>query len=112
MGVRHNSLFCPFASRQIESCETADEFYSTMGRLTQEMLEHDLLESHELMQVSAQVSPPLGWGTRAPLEQAVQSSGLGKSIWPAFRFNSSVDQESIYNWIRILTMSQEEKRNE
>lgn len=112
VGVRHNSLFCPSASRQIESCETADEFYSTMGRLTQEMLEHDLLESHELMQVSAQVSPPLGWGTRAPLEQAVQSSGLRKSIWPAFRFNSSVDQESIYNWIRILTMSQEEKRNE
>ncbi|XP_023374182.1 TBC1 domain family member 30 [Otolemur garnettii] len=35
---------------QIECCETADEFYSTMGRLTQEMLEHDLLQSHELMQ--------------------------------------------------------------
>ncbi|XP_034858111.1 TBC1 domain family member 30 isoform X1 [Mirounga leonina] len=35
---------------QIECCETADEFYSTMGRLTQEMLENDLLESHELMQ--------------------------------------------------------------
>ncbi|XP_066114458.1 TBC1 domain family member 30 isoform X4 [Saccopteryx bilineata] len=35
---------------QIECCETADEFYSTMGHLTQEMLENDLLESHDLMQ--------------------------------------------------------------
>lgn len=48
------SLLCSFlSSRQIECCETADEFYSTMGRLTQEMLEHDLLQSHELMQVSS-----------------------------------------------------------
>ena len=39
--------------RQIECCETADEFYGTMGRLTQEMLENDLLQSHELMQVSS-----------------------------------------------------------
>ncbi|OBS80883.1 hypothetical protein A6R68_20920 [Neotoma lepida] len=37
---------------QIECCETADEFYSTMGRLTQEMLENDLLQSHELMQLA------------------------------------------------------------
>ncbi|KAM8979379.1 TBC1 domain family member 30 isoform X6 [Sarcophilus harrisii] len=35
---------------QIEFCETADEFYSTMGRLTQEMLEDNLIESNELMQ--------------------------------------------------------------
>ncbi|XP_072511375.1 TBC1 domain family member 30 isoform X2 [Notamacropus eugenii] len=35
---------------QIECCETADEFYSTMGRLTQEMLEDNLIESNELMQ--------------------------------------------------------------
>ncbi|CAK6443226.1 unnamed protein product [Pipistrellus nathusii] len=42
---------------QIESCETADEFYSTMGRLTQEMLEHDLLESHELMQTVYSMAP-------------------------------------------------------
>ncbi|EPY75205.1 TBC1 domain family member 30 isoform 3 [Camelus ferus] len=40
--------------RQIECCETADEFYSTMGRLTQEMLENDLLESHELMQLKTE----------------------------------------------------------
>lgn len=56
MGVLSNSFFCPFFS-QIECCETADEFYSTMGRLTQEMLENDLLESHELMQVSGQHGP-------------------------------------------------------
>lgn len=62
LGVQHNSLFCPSASRQIESCETADEFYSTMGRLTQEMLEHDLLESHDLMQVSARLGPALARG--------------------------------------------------
>ncbi|NXT67724.1 TBC30 protein, partial [Chaetops frenatus] len=35
---------------QIECCETADEFYSTMGRLTQEMLEDSLIDSNELMQ--------------------------------------------------------------
>ncbi|KAM9581750.1 TBC1 domain family member 30 isoform 3-T3 [Guaruba guarouba] len=35
---------------QIECCETADEFYSTMGKLTQEMLEDCLIDSNELMQ--------------------------------------------------------------
>ncbi|XP_071589581.1 TBC1 domain family member 30 isoform X3 [Heliangelus exortis] len=35
---------------QIECCETADEFYSTMGKLTQEMLEDNLIDSNELMQ--------------------------------------------------------------
>ncbi|XP_075284737.1 TBC1 domain family member 30 isoform X1 [Opisthocomus hoazin] len=35
---------------QIECCETADEFYSTMGKLTQEMLEDSLIGSNELMQ--------------------------------------------------------------
>ncbi|XP_074840160.1 TBC1 domain family member 30 isoform X8 [Carettochelys insculpta] len=35
---------------QIECCETADEFYSTMGKLTQEMLEDHLIDSNELMQ--------------------------------------------------------------
>ncbi|XP_053412291.1 TBC1 domain family member 30 isoform X2 [Nycticebus coucang] len=42
---------------QIECCETADEFYSTMGRLTQEMLENDLLQSHELMQTVYSMAP-------------------------------------------------------
>nr|KAF6454009.1 TBC1 domain family member 30 [Molossus molossus] len=42
---------------QIECCETADEFYSTMGRLTQEMLENELLESHELMQTVYSMAP-------------------------------------------------------
>uniref|UniRef100_A0A671DSL2 TBC1 domain family member 30 n=1 Tax=Rhinolophus ferrumequinum TaxID=59479 RepID=A0A671DSL2_RHIFE len=41
----------------IECCETADEFYSTMGRLTQEMLQDDLLESHELMQTVYSMAP-------------------------------------------------------
>ena len=63
--------FVVFATRQIECCETADEFYSTMGRLTQEMLENDLLESHELMQVSGQHGPTLAWGTLGTGEQAV-----------------------------------------
>ncbi|XP_071408389.1 TBC1 domain family member 30 isoform X6 [Pithys albifrons albifrons] len=35
---------------QIECCESADEFYSTMGKLTQEMLEDSLIDSNELMQ--------------------------------------------------------------
>nr|XP_028601858.1 TBC1 domain family member 30 isoform X2 [Podarcis muralis] len=35
---------------QIDCCETADEFYGTMGKLTQEMLEGDLIDSNELMQ--------------------------------------------------------------
>ncbi|MEQ2175398.1 hypothetical protein GOODEAATRI_017572, partial [Goodea atripinnis] len=35
---------------RIEECQTADEFYSTMGCLTQEMLEHDLVNPAELMQ--------------------------------------------------------------
>ncbi|XP_020007230.2 TBC1 domain family member 30 isoform X5 [Castor canadensis] len=44
-------------AEQIEYCETADEFYSTMGRLTQEMLENDLLQSHELMQTVYSMAP-------------------------------------------------------
>ncbi|KAJ8392231.1 hypothetical protein AAFF_G00077990 [Aldrovandia affinis] len=35
---------------RIEYCQSADEFYSTMGCLTQEMLEQDLIDSNELMQ--------------------------------------------------------------
>ncbi|KAK2859135.1 hypothetical protein Q5P01_003755 [Channa striata] len=35
---------------RIEYCQTADEFYSTMGCLTQEMLEHNLINPTELMQ--------------------------------------------------------------
>ncbi|XP_029351471.1 TBC1 domain family member 30 isoform X2 [Echeneis naucrates] len=35
---------------RIEYCQTADEFYCTMGCLTQEMLEHNLIDPAELMQ--------------------------------------------------------------
>ncbi|CAL8318371.1 unnamed protein product, partial [Lota lota] len=35
---------------RIEYCQSADEFYSTMGCLTQEMLEHSLIHSTDLMQ--------------------------------------------------------------
>ncbi|KAI3366603.1 hypothetical protein L3Q82_009287 [Scortum barcoo] len=35
---------------RIEYCQTADEFYSTMGCLTQEMLEYNLIDPAELMQ--------------------------------------------------------------
>uniref|UniRef100_A0A3B4XUE1 TBC1 domain family member 30 n=1 Tax=Seriola lalandi dorsalis TaxID=1841481 RepID=A0A3B4XUE1_SERLL len=35
---------------RIEYCQTADEFYSTMGCLTQEMLERNLIDPAELMQ--------------------------------------------------------------
>lgn len=43
--------------RRIEECQTADEFYSTMGCLTQEMLEDNLIDSNELMQVRAPLRP-------------------------------------------------------
>uniref|UniRef100_A0A8C1YWH5 TBC1 domain family member 30 n=1 Tax=Cyprinus carpio TaxID=7962 RepID=A0A8C1YWH5_CYPCA len=42
---------------RIEECQTADEFYSTMGCLTQEMLEHNLIDSNELMQTVYSVAP-------------------------------------------------------
>ncbi|XP_031714780.1 TBC1 domain family member 30 isoform X1 [Anarrhichthys ocellatus] len=35
---------------RIEYCHTTDDFYSTMGCLTQEMLEHNLIDPPELMQ--------------------------------------------------------------
>ncbi|KAM4614620.1 TBC1 domain family member 30 [Polymixia lowei] len=35
---------------RIEYCQTADEFYSTMGCLTQEMLEHSLIDPTDIMQ--------------------------------------------------------------
>ncbi|XP_038148060.1 TBC1 domain family member 30 isoform X2 [Cyprinodon tularosa] len=35
---------------RIEECQSADEFYSTMGCLTQEMLEENLIDPTELMQ--------------------------------------------------------------
>ncbi|XP_042603096.1 TBC1 domain family member 30-like isoform X5 [Cyprinus carpio] len=42
---------------RIEECQTADEFYSTMGCLTQEMLEHNLIDSNELMQTVYSMAP-------------------------------------------------------
>ncbi|CAH2277795.1 TBC1 domain family member 30 isoform X1 [Pelobates cultripes] len=42
---------------QIECCENSDDFYSTMGRLTQEMLEDNLIDSNELMQTVYSMAP-------------------------------------------------------
>ncbi|XP_051544480.1 TBC1 domain family member 30 isoform X2 [Myxocyprinus asiaticus] len=42
---------------RVEECQTADEFYSTMGCLTQEMLEHNLIDSNELMQTVYSMAP-------------------------------------------------------
>lgn len=42
---------------RIEECQTADEFYSIMGCLTQEMLEHKLIDSNELMQTVYSMAP-------------------------------------------------------
>ncbi|XP_041112928.1 TBC1 domain family member 30-like isoform X2 [Polyodon spathula] len=36
---------------RIENCQSSDEFYSTMGCLAQEMLEHNLINSSDLMQM-------------------------------------------------------------
>ncbi|KAL2103089.1 hypothetical protein ACEWY4_002257 [Coilia grayii] len=35
---------------RVEYCQSADDFYSTMGCLTQEMLQHNLIDSNHLMQ--------------------------------------------------------------
>ncbi|XP_043092617.1 TBC1 domain family member 30 isoform X2 [Puntigrus tetrazona] len=42
---------------RIEECQTADEFYSIMGCLTQEMLENNLIDSNELMQTVYSMAP-------------------------------------------------------
>ncbi|KAM5170981.1 TBC1 domain family member 30 isoform 3-T3 [Mantella aurantiaca] len=42
---------------QIDCCQNADEFYSMMGKLTQEMLEDNLIDSHELMQTVYSMAP-------------------------------------------------------
>ncbi|XP_053319376.1 TBC1 domain family member 30-like isoform X2 [Spea bombifrons] len=42
---------------QIECCQNADDFYSTMGRLTQEMLEDNIIDSNELMQTVYSMAP-------------------------------------------------------
>ncbi|XP_051977015.1 TBC1 domain family member 30-like isoform X2 [Xyrauchen texanus] len=42
---------------RIEVCQTADEFYSTMGCLTQEILEHNRINSNELMQMVYSMAP-------------------------------------------------------
>ncbi|XP_041111293.1 TBC1 domain family member 30-like isoform X2 [Polyodon spathula] len=36
---------------RIENCQSADEFYSMMGCLTQDMLEHNLIDSSDLLQM-------------------------------------------------------------
>ncbi|XP_043565596.1 TBC1 domain family member 30 isoform X2 [Chiloscyllium plagiosum] len=42
---------------RIESCQSADEFYCTMGKLTQEMLEDSLIDCNELMQTLYSMAP-------------------------------------------------------
>lgn len=49
-----------------------------MGRLTQEMLEQDLLESHDLMQVSGQLGPALAQGLRPHGNKQSRAVVLGK----------------------------------
>ncbi|XP_076020602.1 LOW QUALITY PROTEIN: TBC1 domain family member 30-like [Genypterus blacodes] len=42
---------------RVEYCESADDFYSTMGCLTQEMLDHNLIQSAHLMQEVYSMAP-------------------------------------------------------
>ncbi|XP_072341271.1 TBC1 domain family member 30 isoform X2 [Scyliorhinus torazame] len=42
---------------RIESCQSADEFYSTMGKLTEGMLEDSLIDCNELMQTLYSMAP-------------------------------------------------------
>ena len=46
------------SARRVEYCQSADEFYSTMGCLAQEMLEHNLIDSTDLMQVMYWAAEP------------------------------------------------------
>lgn len=79
--------FTPSFFRRIEYCQTADEFYSTMGCLTQEMLEHNLIDPTELMQVAAKLC--------APLKSYFTNAGLMlvNDVIVAFSPPSSVCQE-------------------
>ncbi|NWX84707.1 TBC30 protein, partial [Nothoprocta pentlandii] len=100
---------------QIECCETADEFYSTMGKLTQEMLEDSLIDSHELMQTvysMAQFPFPQLAELRekytyniTPFPAAVKSTSLsgrlGK-IRDSDEENDPDDEDSIANAIGCL----------
>lgn len=54
-----NMMYLSLSLRRIEECQTADEFYSTMGCLTQDMLEDNLIDSNELMQVRVPQRPVL-----------------------------------------------------
>lgn len=65
-----------------------------MGRLTQEMLEHDLLQSHELMQVS---------GSLGSLGNKAQDRGMtgGVVLRPDLGVNVSASSPtSIFHWPR------------
>ncbi|XP_057878005.1 TBC1 domain family member 30 isoform X2 [Melospiza georgiana] len=99
---------------QIECCETADEFYSTMGKLTQEMLEDSLIDSNELMQTvytMAQFPFPQLAELRekytyniTPFPAAVKStsfSGLGRTR-DSDEENDLDDEDSIANAIGCL----------
>uniref|UniRef100_A0A8B9ZG00 TBC1 domain family member 30 n=1 Tax=Anas platyrhynchos TaxID=8839 RepID=A0A8B9ZG00_ANAPL len=99
---------------QIECCETADEFYSTMGKLTQEMLEDSLIDSNELMQTvytMAQFPFPQLAELRekytyniTPFPAAVKStslSGLGRTR-DSDEENDLDDEDSIVNAIGCL----------
>uniref|UniRef100_A0A8C6Y0R1 TBC1 domain family member 30 n=1 Tax=Naja naja TaxID=35670 RepID=A0A8C6Y0R1_NAJNA len=98
---------------QINSCETADDFYGTMGKLTQEMLEDKLIDSNELMQMvysMAQFPFPQLSELRekytyniTPFPAAVKStaSRLGK-IKDSDEENEIDDEDSIANVIGCL----------
>ncbi|XP_026504566.1 TBC1 domain family member 30 isoform X2 [Terrapene carolina triunguis] len=99
---------------QIECCETADEFYSTMGKLTQEMLEDNLIDSNELMQTvysMAQFPFPQLAELRekytyniTPFPAAVKStsvSGLGRTR-DSDEENDLDDEDSVANAVGCL----------
>ncbi|NXD07659.1 TBC30 protein, partial [Nothocercus nigrocapillus] len=113
LGHGREILFC--CQQQIECCESADEFYSTMGKLTQEMLEDSLIDSNELMQTvysMAQFPFPQLAELRekytyniTPFPAAVKSTSLsgrlGK-IRDSDEENDPDDEDSIANAIGCL----------
>ncbi|MEQ2236965.1 hypothetical protein ILYODFUR_018042 [Ilyodon furcidens] len=90
---------------RIEECQTADEFYSTMGCLTQEMLEHDLVSPAELMQdvYSMAVFPfPQLAELRekytyniTPFSTSVKSKGSGPGSWDSEDDGDMDNEESV-----------------
>uniref|UniRef100_A0A3P8PWK6 TBC1 domain family member 30 n=1 Tax=Astatotilapia calliptera TaxID=8154 RepID=A0A3P8PWK6_ASTCA len=97
---------------RIEYCQTADEFYSTMGCLTQEMLEHNLIDPTELMQVVYSMAvfpfPQLAELREkytyniTPFPTSVKSNGSGLGSWESDDDADMDDEDSVVTALGCL----------